>query len=458
MLSQIVRLSKSLLLRPDGRPDQPFAQFMAGRQDPIGFLGGFGLTWWYSDQTFQAIESVSRLVIGSSAAFRECDIDSVKGVVTDTMQELCAEKALFDVDAVILARRRSLFDCCRVPALQYAEAVLGTMQARLAAQIGQRCTLFAVPRVISPSFSISSEGLHFVSVDDVTAWQTLIEGGYQFDGWSSSSPKLGTGREFSPPADFTGILASEGKGTPKGARFSSILKFRKLLAVLVAMVSVRLNRTYRPSAARPFEFCMQFPHASAVEGRAVRQDCGPLLPYYVSDIVVTAEDVQRIHTWYGDCERAAAGSRDRIDKAAHFLNRAMNADDIEAYTNYFVALDALFGQRGSVEASILRGVRELQLGQSYVDKASRLFDFRNEIVHGSSRFVSECPGYERYVDHFKEDPVHDLQRLAQLAVIGAASLTANQWVEIASGGRVGALAQRRSRSPLAGPDVGSSLG
>jgi hypothetical protein len=251
---------------------------------------------------------------------------------------------------------------------------------------------------------------------------SAIERGYQFDGWSLSSPKLGTGREFSPPADFTGVLASEGKGTPKGARLTSILKFRKLLGVLVAMVSVRLNRTYRPSAARAYEFCMQFPHASAVGGRAVRQDCGPLLPYYVSDISI--------------------------------LNRAMNADDIEAYINYFVALDALFGQRGSVEASILRGVRELQLGQSYVDKASRLYDFRNEIVHGGSRFVSECPGYERYVDHFKEDPVHDLQRLAQLAVIGAASLTANQWVEIASGRRVGAFAQRRSRSPLAGPHVG----
>jgi hypothetical protein len=175
VLSQIVRLSRSLLLRPDGRPDQPFAQFMTGRQDRIGLLGGFGLTWWYSDQTFQAIESVSRLVIGSAAAFRECDIDSVKGVVTDTMQELCADKALFDVDAVILARRRSLFDCCRMPAPQYAEAVLGTMQARLAALIGQCCTLFAVPRVISPSFRILSEGLHFVSVDDLTAWETLIE-------------------------------------------------------------------------------------------------------------------------------------------------------------------------------------------------------------------------------------------------------------------------------------------
>jgi hypothetical protein len=436
VLSQIVHLAKNLLLQPE-RPGQPCAQFIAGKQSPLALAGGIGLTWWYGDQMFQATEAVARLVIGSSADYRDCDVESVKKVVATTMQELSADRSLFDLDAILFGRRKALLDCCRVPVPQFAEAVLRAIQANLAALIGQRCTIFAVPRVIAPSFSVPHQGLHLIAPNDVVAWQAIVAKGYQFDTWSPSSPTLGRGREFSPPSGFTCLLVSEDRGTPNGTRFNGSLKFRKLLAVLVAIVSERADRTYRPSAAPPFEFCMQFPHASSADGRAIRTQCGPLLPYYVSDIAVTAADVKQVQEWYEDCELCAPESRDRVEKAAHFLNRAMNADDIEAYINYFVALDALFGQRGSVEASILRGVRELQLGPTYVEKASWLFDFRNEIVHGSSRFIAECPKYERYVEHFKRDPTSDLQKLAQLAVIHAPRIAPEQWLEIAAGVKAG---------------------
>lgn len=434
VLGQIVRLTKSLLLSfPGVGTDQPCAQFMPGKDRQVGSSGGIVATWWYSDQTFDAVEAVARLIIRSSAEYQDCDSESVRTVVTETMQEVCADRALFDVDAVLFGRRGTLFDCLRVPVPQYADAVLKAMQSNLTASIGNHCTVFAVPRLVVSSFSIPCEKVHVIAINDRAAWQSMIDRGYRFDTWSPASPLLG-GRRFTPAGSFRSVLVSEDHGTSKGARFSSTLKFRKLLAVLVAIISDRARRTYHPSAAHPVTGCMQFPHASNADGsRAVLSDCGTLLPHYVSDIDVAPEDVQRLNEWYDDCEKCNPKSKDRIKKAAHFLNRAMNAEDIEAYVNYFVALDALFGQRGSVEKSILRGVAALGLGQPFVERAARLFAFRNEIVHGSSRYISECPGYDRYVEHFNEEPGSDLQRLAQLAVIGAPRLTASQWLTIAAG-------------------------
>lgn len=90
----------------------------------------------------------------------------------------------------------------------------------------------------------------------------------------------------------------------------------------------------------------------------------------------------------------------------------MNSDDIESYVNYYIALDALFGERGSVETSILNGLKELKLEKSDEDKASWLFDLRNDLVHGGSRCVKDWSKYQRYYRHFDSRPEKDIERLA----------------------------------------------
>ena len=97
----------------------------------------------------------------------------------------------------------------------------------------------------------------------------------------------------------------------------------------------------------------------------------------------------------------------------------MNADDIEAYINNFVALDALFGERGSVEASIEAGILSLALGADLEQRVSCLFDLRNELVHGGSRYISEWPKYQSYVRHFKSQPLADVAKLARSAILAA---------------------------------------
>lgn len=421
LLSQIIRLTKSLRLHPDSSSRRPSAQFMAGKRSPFMFAGGFALSWWYSDDTFHALDAVVALIIEQSPSFRDCDPESVSEAVTQTLHEICIEPALFDVEAVVLARRETLFECHSGSVPHFATAILSEVERRLQAHIGRRCTIHALPRFQVASFNLDEESLHVVAKEDRGAWQRFVDKGYLFDGWTPEQPFLGATEDgrYAPPGDFSCLLVAEENGTQKGARFNSILRFRKVAAILFAIASQQAGRAYYKAMARPSVFCIQFPHGTNPDRDITRSDCDPIAPYYASDIPIGEEGIAAARDWYGRCSRCSPENRSRIEKGAHFLNRGMNSDDIEGYINYFVTLDALFGERGSVESTILAGVAALAIDQTYNEKASWLFDLRNELVHGGSRYIREWPKYARYTQHFRSKPMDDVRSLAQLAVLRA---------------------------------------
>ena len=421
LLGQVVRLTKSILLRPLEQHKRPSTQFMAGKPAPFGFPGGVGLTWWYSDDTFHAVDSVTTLLIQEIQEFRDCDPESVSDVIIKTLQEVCVNGSVFNVDCVFLARRDTLFDCHENSVADFADSILESVEANIRELLCKRCTLYTVPRFAVTSFLLEDASLHIISKTDQSAWQTLVDKGYEFDGWTPERPVLGLreDRTFTPACNFDCLIAAEEHGTQKGARFNSILRFRKVLTVLFCIASERAAYPFHKAMAQPSEFCIQFPHKSGSNGQITRSDCGALIPYFASAIPVDRADAIAASVWYEACAACSEAAQQRIEKGAHFLNRAMNSDDIEAYINYFVTLDALFGERGAVESSILAGVQSLGVDPKLGEKTSWLFDLRNELVHGGSRYIAEWPNYARYTQHFRTKPFADIRALAQLAVLKA---------------------------------------
>jgi len=387
---------------------------------------GIIVSWWYSDDTFHATDTVAALTIASSPDFRDCDVNSVRSAITSCLQEQCLDNNLFDGDAVFFGLRDTLFDARRTSPLALATSISEAIASKLRAQIGRRCTVHAVPQLRSGSFVLETDSVELIANEDAKAWQALSDKGYVFDGWSPWLPQFAGQLDsaFSPRSDFSCVFVAEERGTFEGAKFNSVLKFRRLSAVLHAVASKgNANRMYK-SMAHPSEFLIQFPHDSISDGSATRSDCAPILPRFTSDVLISDDDIGSIKHWYETTARCSKPLRDRIEKAANFLNRGLNAGDIEAYINYFVALDALFGERGSVEASIIQGVKSLEIEKPLAEKAEWLFDLRNEIVHGGSRFVEEWPRYARYTQHFRSKPMEDVRVLAQHAVLGAPKLFA----------------------------------
>lgn len=422
--AQVARLMRSIRLTPDTENKIPGAQFFAGRGKPFSFSGGMGLAWWYSPDTFSAIDAVTALVIETEQEFKDCDTESVNNVVTSTLQRICLDSPLFNGDDVVFRRKANLFECRgAVSVIDFTKTILDEIKHNLRSVIGKRCTTYPLSRFRGPSFSLPAEGLHLLSCNDDVTWKRFLAEGYIFDGWTPSFPFTAGDRfSFNGGFEFNYILIAEDYGTQNGAKFASSLKFRMFISILFAHASESSQYGYNKSMAQPFTNCIQFPHESTPDGLIVLSDCGALSPFYASDIIITEDLTKKVEKWYQSLQECPNEYKQRIKKSANFFNRAMNSDDIESYINYFIALDALFGQRGSVESSIVAGVANLALDEKFTEKTTWLFDLRNELVHGGSRYISEWPKYQRYTKHFGTKPLNDLKELAQKAIVKAPSI------------------------------------
>lgn len=416
--SQLIHLLKSIHLQNDGSEKKYFVKFIAGERLGNPF-SGVGLTWWYTKDTFRLSDIVSVMLIKDQGQFKDCDPESVSEVIMSTLQEIAVNQTLFDVDAILFAKHPTLFECRIVGAPDFVRIVLGRLQENLRSSIGSRCTVHALPRFKVESFCLPENSLRIISKGDHRSWKMLAEEGYLIDFESDVSPMLkGLNNQiFALPEGFDCALISENSGAQKGSRFNSILQFRKLVAVLFAVASQNKPSPTHKSSAQPFGFCVQFPHKSNPDLRVYRNDCAPIAPYYASDVVVDSVNMQHIHNWFKRVNECSDDVRAKIEKGAHFLNRAMNSSDIEGYLNFFIVLDAIFGSQGMVESSITRGVRNLKVDQDYVEKIRWLFKLRNEIVHGGSRYIGEWSGYADYLKHFQSRPQADIEYIAQQTVL-----------------------------------------
>lgn len=343
-----------------------------------------------------------------------------------TLEQVCIDRNLFDTDTVFLAKKSTLFDCLSAPVPHYTRALLKRIETNLRALMCWRCTVSVVAGLKVSSFAVDEEAIHVISKRDQHAWASLIRKGYDFAEWTPECPRT-RGRNdsvFAPPGNFDCVLVAEEYGTQAGAKFNSFLKFRRFLAVVFAIASKRAATPYAKTAALPINFCLQFPQATATDDAITRTESHPLMPSVGPHITFGSAEINELKDWYARRSRCKPNEMNRIDKGAHFLNRAINADDIEAYLNYFVSLDALFGRRKEVETSIIDGVRDVGFDSSYLEKTRWLFELRSEIVHGGSRYVAEWSKYSRYTQHFRTEPTNDVREISEIALLRAPLLFA----------------------------------
>jgi len=415
LIGQVIALTNNIFLNePEG---EKFGkeQFSAGRTDSFGF-GGFGIEWWYTDIAYKIVENISFMITTEYLSFSDCDHKSIQATIRSTMREVCVDKHIFDNDDVCFARKKTLFECRTISNTEYfAKYLLDKIINNVKSSITDWCVIYTAPRISGETFFIESEKIHVIHKSDKNYWRKLSNIGYATN---KINPETGSykDREISQFShlNYEYLFATESRGTINGSRFSSSLKLRKLFSVIYA-VSPKDNRLHKVMA-RPYSHSMQIPHKNSNIDAFTTAEIGKLLPYYLEQKILSAEDINKIKVWYELEARLPKNQKDRINKCAHFINKGMNSKDIESYIQYFVALDALYGNRGSVEKSIVRGVSVLPQNSVWNEKITWLFDLRNELVHGGSRFIEEWPDYTRYYKHFNTEPISDIEQLAFLAL------------------------------------------
>ena len=276
------------------------------------------------------------------------------------------------------------------------------------------CFVYPIPRIFSESFSLRHDGISIISKSDTVAWAELI---YEYPSVELLNQATGAFRDNKPPSfsnlNYDIYLICKCEGTDSGAKFNAGLKFRRFLSVLFAVFQKSSKNFLTKSATHPHKVCLQFAHKDSKGNTGyVFSEIGELLPYYISDYTIDQEVIDSTKTWYGNYSNSESVHRNKAKKAAHFINRGMNSDNIESFINYFISLDALFGKRGDVERLILEGVQLSTSDDNWRQRAEWLFDLRSELVHGGSRNVTEWNKYDRYVNHFKITPESDVKKLA----------------------------------------------
>ncbi len=418
--AQILNLLKSIHLVRPAEGEMPSAQFFPGVHRPFTFPTGIAISWWFDKRARIARTSVASLLLGSSSKFLGCDQKTAQEVVLKTLQETCNDSHIFLADEVVFAKRSTLFECLKGDVSQCAAKIFALMQANLSIVMGRYCTVFLVPRLQLPSFSVESYGIDVVAVGDRDAWSRILQKDFVFNGWKPGiSDGPGIDPAFSPPADYYSVLVLDASGTRSGIKSSNILKARAFLAVVFSCASRAAPYPYLKGSVRTYEYCAQFPHVSAPEQVRERSDTEPLIPRFLDDVILDQTGVSQVSSWFAALEICPPDLVARIEKAAHFLNMGINASGTAGFVNLFVALDALLGRMGSVEASILEGLGKLGFEEVDINRAKCLFQLRNELVHGGSRYVEEWNYHACYLRRFDSDPMRDVQRIAEMAVLWA---------------------------------------
>ncbi|RDE19713.1 hypothetical protein DV711_12600 [Motiliproteus coralliicola] len=421
IIGQIITLTKNIFLNsPDGTQNG-MEQFFVGKRNPFRFSGGMGTSWWYTQLTFKTVENLSFLITGEIDEFSSCDHETIQRVIRETLHEICVDSNIFNGDLVCFSGKDTLFECrTETNANKYGAYILDEILENVRKSISLGCVIYTAPRITGGSFSIDSEKIHVIHKKDTAKWEELIELGYCFGEWNPHTGNFIDGHKSAfSGKDYNYVFATETEGTNQGNKFSASLKFRKLFSVILALIEYE----YRFKVmAKPYSMCMQIPHSKSQDKSFTQNEIGELYPYYGNNIEIKVEHISKIKKWYREEQGLAGEQRNRIEKCAHFINKGMNSSDIESYVHYFVALDALYGKIGSVSKSIEQGVSLLPDSSQWNEKIPWLFDLRNELVHGGSRYIEEWPKYMRYYRHFSAEPARDIEKLALHALSNAPPL------------------------------------
>lgn len=117
--------------------------------------------------------------------------------------------------------------------------------------------------------------------------------------------------------------------------------------------------------------------------------------------------------------RSSASPRNlqKSTTASHFIHYAIIADDLERFIHFFIALDALFGERDKVEETITNGIKQTFPGDlRWAERAQWLFDLRSELIHGGSCRIEDWKDFGRYRRYFKSNPLTDVGIAAMTAL------------------------------------------
>jgi len=420
ILSLLIALTKEIRLVKPENIESYQSQFFAGDESPFIFKGGIVITWWHTDRGFILCNNIASMSIEKYAQLADGNKDKLSEVIKKAFCIICTNATFFNGDDVFLRRKQNLFEARTIDDVEaFSKKLWDFILVKMENSIGHWCLVYPLPRLITDSRKIPDENIYLLKRTDKKAWEDFEIEYPETKYWN---PATGLFEDGKPTVFFQlkyeSLLVCLCSGTSDGARFKAGLKFKIFLSVLFAIFRIQKKYQLTKSAAQPYKVCIQFKSKdNQFSGGSILSEIGKLLPYYIDDFELKNDTAQVLEEWYNSLHYLEIDIKNRVKKAAHFINNAMVSDGIDSFIHYFISLDALFGKKGDVERLIIEGVKNCTSDSLWTQKTKWLYDLRSELVHGGARYEREWKDFERYVSHFRTHPRIDVMDLALLCIL-----------------------------------------
>lgn len=336
------------------------------------------------------------------------ELRTITALIFNTLQQRCLDRSgVFS--GVFAASEGSLFDRLLVNPAQAALSLDDWMREKINNDIGDSIAVYPLFRVIASSEDLGFERLEIVRPDDAKRWAALDpRGGFERD-WSPLTGQFvgGSGGGFQQP--FDSWLVGRYRGSCEGIKQAFRRDAQEAMACLYAFWSRDAERERVMTSPEEYFLALHRPETGGA--RLHLLPLGPMFPRYGDELDLHSLQPQ-VRDWNEKRRGLPAEYAKRLSTGLCFANLAMASYDVSIFINYFIVLDALFGERGQVESSLVSGVSDVSGTERAGEMLPWLWSLRNDLMHGGSRNIHEWSSYLRYLKHFGTEPLSDLRAIA----------------------------------------------
>ncbi|RUO58667.1 HEPN domain-containing protein [Pseudidiomarina marina] len=411
IVRKLIEVTKLITSKAPNNSEIYPAQFVAGKNNGVGFAGETILSWWEIEGADRVLDEISDMLKQEHTFLASNHRTTIIKSIRQTFQEVCLDPQIFDRRMITRASGASLFES-RLSSnpQEMGKYLYREIICSLKNKSQKKLVAYTAPRITGTSFSVASDGIHFIKKDDDKIWIELRALGYIVDELNPKEDHLKLPRlpSLLMDKDYQCFCVVETVGTDEECKIQANIKLRRFFSVILAnsLPCMRTKVGEIPSSA-----CVILPHQNQ-RMSPIRGSLGIFYPFYGDELQLSVEKIGLVKTWYRKRNSLEKADRDRLDKGAHFLNQAINLSGVDAFIYYFICLDALFGKSRAVYESIESRLPCLSEPNQWIEKFPKLYNLRNELIHGGSRLIEEWKDYNSYHRHFKTEPIQDIEKLA----------------------------------------------
>jgi hypothetical protein len=403
---KILDLHRSIFLEPPAGQTGYRHQFLATHAV---------IEMWETDATRHLTWELAKETTSTRPKLAHGDRESYAKLLVEVIKQRLFNPAFYSFP---FPPRGSLFAHISNPDLNaFADSLWTEFLSAAEAAVRTWLTIHPLPKVKLSVPTQTFGNVKIIAANDAAAWQTLAR---SFPVITSFNPLLGFfqsdggGYAFNTTANVW--LVAEHAGTVDAARQRATREMSVLIALMFA--TAKKPGHFLKSGADPVNRVLQISDV-AVDGTSTVQfgSIVELLPPLLNELHFDAAILTDVEAWFR--KRASTASKaGRASVAASFYHHGLMADDLERFVHLFVVMDALFGIPYQVGQKINEGALAVFSGDTaWEDRATKLYNLRNAIVHGDISALQDWAGRDAYYSLFKAKPENEVITLATTSLL-----------------------------------------